>query len=158
MIANESGGHYVEQVRPEWTDHNGHLNVAYFGLILDRATDHLFSRFGLGPEYMEARACSTFAVESYTRYFAEVLEGQEVGVSSWVFDVDDKRVRYGHEMRRLHDGVVAATFEQISLHIDMTARKVCPWPDDIRRRLAGGAGMRAGFDKLDIQALRRSKI
>jgi len=31
-----------EKVIPEWVDYNGHMNVAYYVLVFDRATDAVF--------------------------------------------------------------------------------------------------------------------
>ena len=38
-------------VRPEWIDFNGHMNVAYYVLALDQATDLLWEVLGLGPAF-----------------------------------------------------------------------------------------------------------
>ena len=39
---------HEEIVRPEWIDYNGHMNVAYYILAFDHATDHLFDFLDLG--------------------------------------------------------------------------------------------------------------
>lgn len=39
---------WKETVRPEWADYNGHMNVAYFTLIFDHATDVFYPLVGLG--------------------------------------------------------------------------------------------------------------
>ena len=37
-----------EQVQKEWIDYNGHLNMAYYLLLFDHATDAFFDVIGLG--------------------------------------------------------------------------------------------------------------
>ena len=39
---------------PEWIDYNGHMNVAYYVLVFDRATDDFFDFMGLTAEYRAA--------------------------------------------------------------------------------------------------------
>ena len=39
------------EVLPEWIDWNGHMNLAYYVVLFDRATDLLFDELGLGLDY-----------------------------------------------------------------------------------------------------------
>ncbi|HTQ82203.1 MAG TPA: thioesterase family protein, partial [Pseudolabrys sp.] len=39
----------VMTVEPQWIDYNGHLNVAYYNVLFDRAVDELYELLGLGP-------------------------------------------------------------------------------------------------------------
>ena len=39
---------YRDKVRPEWIDYNGHMNVAYYVLAFDYATDAFFDHLGRG--------------------------------------------------------------------------------------------------------------
>ena len=50
-----------ETVLPAWTDYNGHMNLAYYVLIFDHATDAFYDHVGLGRKYREATGGSTFA-------------------------------------------------------------------------------------------------
>ena len=47
-------------VLPEWIDYNGHLNMAYYVLMFDNATDHFFDLIDLGRDYVERRNHSAF--------------------------------------------------------------------------------------------------
>ena len=40
-----------ERVRSEWCDYNNHLNMAYYVLIFDHATDVFHDRLGLDKAY-----------------------------------------------------------------------------------------------------------
>jgi acyl-CoA thioesterase FadM len=42
---------HTETVRPEWIDHNGHMNVAYYVLAFDEAAGSLSKYLGIGKEY-----------------------------------------------------------------------------------------------------------
>ena len=35
-------------VRPEWIDYNGHMNVGYYLVAFDQATERLCEHFGVG--------------------------------------------------------------------------------------------------------------
>ena len=52
------------RVRPEWVDHYGHMNLAYYLVAFDLATDALWPALNLG-ETFRARGLGTFAVESW---------------------------------------------------------------------------------------------
>ena len=38
------------QIRPEWIDYNGHMNMAYYAVIFDEAADEVYPQIGFGPE------------------------------------------------------------------------------------------------------------
>ena len=40
----------TEKVKKEWTDYNGHMNVAYYILIFDIASDIMLDKFKMGGE------------------------------------------------------------------------------------------------------------
>jgi len=125
-----------ETIRPEWIDYNGHMNVAYYTLVFDRAVDALFEHVGLGRAYREAGKGSTFAVEQHITYNREVVEGDEVRIETRLAGFDEKRIHHYHEMFHAADGYLAATTEFLSLHVDLATRRVAPFPDAITDRLA----------------------
>ena len=43
----------VMTIEPQWIDYNGHLNVAYYNVLFDRAVDEVYELIGLGPAYLE---------------------------------------------------------------------------------------------------------
>lgn len=122
-------------VLPEWIDYNGHMNVAYYVLAFDHATDAMFDRLGIGRAYRETANCSTFAVEMNVSYVREVHAGDPLTFATWILGVDAKRLHYYHEMHHGTEGWLAAGCEFLSLHIDMERRRTAPFPDDIRAGL-----------------------
>ena len=42
---------YRDVVRPEWIDSNGHLNLAYYVVVFDYATDALYKALDIGDAY-----------------------------------------------------------------------------------------------------------
>ncbi len=117
-------------IRPEWTDQNGHMNVAYYVLAFDRATDALYDRLGLGWAIL-AEGRSMFTLAMNVDYLNEIFAAETVTIESRVLDCDAKRLHYFHEMRRERDGVLAATNEIVALHVGMTTRRSAPFPEAV---------------------------
>jgi acyl-CoA thioester hydrolase len=129
----------VMQVEPHWIDYNGHLNMAYYNVMLDRAIDELWLTLGIGPAYMKERHGSTFTAECHVRYLREIHLGDPVQVSIWLLGADEKRLHTFEELRHASEGWLSATSENMTVHIDMSVRKVAPFPADIRARVAAVA-------------------
>src|SRR5207253_3065668 len=62
----------VMRLEPPWIDYNGHLNMAYYNVLFDRAIDELWLELGIGPGYMKQRHGSTFTAECHVRYLREI--------------------------------------------------------------------------------------
>jgi acyl-CoA thioester hydrolase len=114
-------------VRPEWIDSNGHLNLAYYVVVFDLATDALYAALGIGDAYREATGFSCFTAETHTLYEREVHLGDKLLVRAWLLGVDAKRVHYFHEMFHVDSGERSAAQELMALHIDMSIRRVAPF-------------------------------
>ena len=96
----------VMQIEPQWIDYNGHLNMAYYNVLFDRAVDELWLKLGIGPNYLMARKASTFTAECHVRYLREVRLGDPVQVSIIVAGADEKRIHTFKELRHATEGVV----------------------------------------------------
>jgi acyl-CoA thioester hydrolase len=125
----------VRQVEPQWIDHNGHMNMAYYNVILDEAVGEFFNAIGLDRNYRKQRNYSTMTAECHVRYLREVHLGDPVLVSIVMIAADEKRMHFFEEMRHATEGWLSATSENMSLHIDMSVRKVAPYPPDIAERV-----------------------
>jgi acyl-CoA thioester hydrolase len=120
------------QIEPQWIDYNGHLNMAYYNVMFDRAIDELWLQLGIGPDYKRERHGSTFTVECHVRYLREIHLGDPVQISILLVAADEKRLHTFQELRHATEGWLSATSENMSVHIDMTTRKTAPFPPDIR--------------------------
>ncbi|MGQ7792735.1 thioesterase family protein [Faunimonas sp. B44] len=122
-------------VEEGWIDYNGHMNVAYYVLLFDRVVDQAFATIGLGPEYVRARALSYFTVELHVCYLRELTAHAPVIGTAQLLGHDDKRMRLYLELTHAEEGWVAASAEELFLHVDLTSRRAAPFPADIRARL-----------------------
>ena len=85
-------------VLPEWIDANGHMNLAYYVVLFDQATDLVYDMLGVGQAYRDATGNSTFTAETHTLYEREVAVGERVRVVPHLLGADAKRLHYFHEM------------------------------------------------------------
>jgi acyl-CoA thioester hydrolase len=123
-------------VRPEWIDYNGHMNVAYYLLAFDNAGDVFFDHIGLDEAYRRESGRAAFAAECHVTYQREVMAGDPLRLVGQLIGYDEKRMHFFQWMFHAEKGFVAATSEWLSLHIDLSVRRVAPWPETIARRLA----------------------
>lgn len=125
----------VMAVEDSWLDYNNHLNMAFYGVLFDRAIDEFVISLGLGPDYMAATNASFFTAETHTVYLRELPARAPVFATVHVLAVDAKRLHVFEELYHADEGFLSATLEQILLHVDMAEKRVTPWPDDVARRL-----------------------
>jgi acyl-CoA thioester hydrolase len=126
----------VMQVEPGWIDYNGHLNMAYYNVLFDRAVDEAYELLGCGIAYLEQTRHSTFTAEVHVRYLRELHAGDPVRVTFQLLDYDVKRLHYFEQLFHAAEGWLSATSENMALNVDMTAKKAAPFPDFIVARLA----------------------
>jgi len=122
-------------VKPEWIDHNGHMNVAYYLLAFDLSGDDLWEEFGITDEYVSATNNSTFAVECHISYQRELQEGERFFITSQVLAYDEKRIHFFQRMYHAEEKYLAATSEWLNLHVDLASRRVSEWPEKISQSI-----------------------
>ena len=137
----------VMRVEPQWIDYNGHLNMAYYNVLFDRAVDEVYEQLGIGLEYLKRTRHSTFTAEVHVRYLRELQENDPVRVTFQMLDFDSKRIHYFETLLHAEEGWVSATSENMTLHVDMTAKKVAAFPDEVMRALAA---MKAAHARLPL--------
>tara|TARA_B100001029_G_scaffold96143_1_gene78941 strand:+ start:102 stop:569 length:468 start_codon:yes stop_codon:yes gene_type:complete len=113
-----------------WTDYNGHMNLAFYILVFDKGAENILSKFQMGEQSAKTTGKSTMAVESHTTYNNEVKENEEVDVYLSYFDHDKKRLHYKLEMYEKSKNILSATTEVLSLYIDLNIRKVAEFESD----------------------------
>jgi acyl-CoA thioester hydrolase len=127
---------YRDVVRPEWIDHNRHMNMGYYLLVFDLATDDWLRYVGLDEAHRDAHGVTTFCLEAHITYHREVREGDPLRFTTRLLDHDAKRIHYLHEMYHASEGYLAATNELMTLHVSRQTRRASPMALAIRERLA----------------------
>jgi acyl-CoA thioester hydrolase len=145
----------VMKVEPDWIDYNGHLNMAYYNVLFDRAVDEAFELLGCGADYVKNRKHSCFTAEVHVRYLQELHAGDPVRVTFQLLDYDTKRMHYFEQLFHAQEGWVSATSENMSLHVDMDSKKTAKFPADVARCLAK---MKAAHAQLPLPEAAGRKI
>ena len=138
---------YRGVVLPEWIDLNGHMNLAYYTVLFDYATDLLFEEIGIGSTYKDASAHGTFVAETHNLYESELLVGEKVRVVTQILGADDKRIHLAHEMFQVDSNRRSATQELMFLSIDLSRRRVVPFLPEARARVAAAAAAHAALPR-----------
>jgi acyl-CoA thioester hydrolase len=126
---------YRDTVRPEWIDHNGHMNMGYYVVVFDYATDAFLAWVGLDAEHRRRHAVTTFCLEAHVTYHREVRRGDPLRFTTLLLGHDAKRVHYIHAMYHAQAGYLAATNELMSLHVSLATRRGAPMTGDVLARL-----------------------
>jgi acyl-CoA thioester hydrolase len=134
------------RVGPDTIDYNGHMNVVHYRAAFDAATDVLFAHVGLGPDDYNARTGATLmVVEEHTRYHAELAEGERYRVLARMVGHSAKKLHYLLLMENLDRAQLAATHEELALHVDLGRRKASPLPDLALEAVAALEAAQAGL-------------
>jgi len=119
-----------EKIIKEWTDYNGHLNVAFYVHVFDIAADIMLDNFKMGGKAAKQDKRTTFVAAMYTAYKQEVRLGEEVETHLTYVDHDKKRIHYRLSMFHKEKKYLAATNEVLSLYVDLNQRKVVEFDQD----------------------------
>jgi len=122
-------------VLPEWIDHNGHMNVAYYVLAFDLVTDAVYETWGLGLDYPEREKHSIFTLGMNIDYVSEVFNGEPLSVTTQLLDMDHKRIHYLHTMVHGNDDRLVARNECLCMNISLDNRRSAPFPSSVRNKL-----------------------
>jgi acyl-CoA thioester hydrolase len=127
---------YRDRVRPEWIDSNHHMNMGYYVVVFDLATDAWLAWVGLDAAHRRARRVTTFCLEAHVTYHREVREGDPLRFTTRLLGFDAKRIHYFHEMHHAEAGYLAATNELMSLHVSEVTRRGAPMAPEVLDHLA----------------------
>ena len=125
----------IQSVDPAWIDYNGHMNLAYYVLAFDQATDTFHDVLGIGLDYRERMNSSMFTLAINVDYIREVFAHDQLRITTQLLDCDAKRMRYFHRMYQGEPEQLVATNECLAVHVDMASRRSAPFPDATRARI-----------------------
>jgi len=128
---------YTTELAAEWIDYNGHLRDAYYGLIVSLACDALMDRLGMDAAYRARTGNTLYTVEMHVHFLREVKKSDVVHVNVRVLGVDQKKLHAAFDVLRESDGVVAASAEQMLLHVHQGETvTTAPFPPDVASAIA----------------------
>ena len=125
----------IQAVDPAWIDYNGHMNLSYYVLAFDQATDTFHDVLGIGLDYRERLNSSMFTLAINVDYIREVFAHDQLRITTQLLDCDAKRMRYFHQMYQGEPEHLVATNECLAVHVDMASRRSAPFPEPTRARI-----------------------
>ncbi len=117
----------VMDLKPEWIDYNGHLNMAYYHVVFDKGVDEFLPHIGLDIETIRKSGVSAYTVEVHVCYLHEIHPQERVYSLLQILDFDEKRLHFMQELYDEQKGVLRATSENMLLHVDTKKGKASPF-------------------------------
>lgn len=119
-------------VRKSDIDHMGHMNVTYYMQKFDEATWAFFAELGMGASWMSENRRGMMAVEQHIKYYAEVVAGERLVISTNVVDASKQTIRILHTMVNPATDTVVATCEMVGVSVDLDSRSATPLTSEVR--------------------------
>jgi carnitine 3-dehydrogenase len=137
---------FETRVLPEWIDYNGHMTESRYLQVFADSSDALLVFIGADRDY-RAGGFSFYTAETHIMHRREVKALEPIHVTVQVLAADEKRLHLFQTIAHTPTGDVLATGEQMLLHVDTTAGKVCPAGPAVRAKLAKLAGAQAALPR-----------
>ena len=144
----------TRKVQPEWIDYNGHMNVAYYTLAIDQLMDDIFDELGVGVALVKSHRMGPMALVNQVHFLNELLEGDEFCIDLQLLDSDHKRMHYFVTMQHLGKGVPAATYEGLSMNVDLEKRRSAPYPEEALRKIEALTRAHASLPRPELAGAR----
>jgi acyl-CoA thioester hydrolase len=146
MIAAPFIGHRGV-VRPEWADDNKHMNLAYYLVMFDHASDAIFEVLNIGADYRHREDRTAFAAETHLVYEREMNVGDWASIATTIIDVDDKRLHLAHEMTREGEMQRACLQEIMFINVNLTTRRAERWSQSVMAGLITARDIHAKIER-----------
>jgi acyl-CoA thioester hydrolase len=75
------------------------------------------------------------ALQSQVHFLGELVEGTRFACDFQLLDADPKRIHFFVTMINIETGETAATYESLSMNVDLEARRSAPYPDWAQERI-----------------------
>lgn len=123
-------------VRADFADENGHMNVRHYFDMQDQASVEEFNAWGIDETYPERTGLGVFTLEQHTSYLGECVPGDAVTVHLRVIAAGEKTLHIIGYLVNDTRGLLAHVIENVIGHVDLSTRRMTPWPEDIAETLA----------------------
>lgn len=133
---------FVTMVTDDLIDGYGHMNMVHYLGAFSRAADvRLDAAIRLSRDGSVISGLVT--AEARVAYKKEAMCGDDLLLTTWIADIDEKRVHVVQAMVR-GDGTLLSTAEQLFLNFNLLSRRVEPFQPDVmaelRRRVEADSG------------------
>lgn len=136
---------FAIMVTDDLIDGYGHMNMVHYLAAFSKAADvRLDTAIRLNPNGSMLSGLVT--AEARVAYKKEAMRGDNLVLTTWIADLDEKRVHVAQTMVRA-DGTLLSTAEQLFLNFNLLSRRVEPFLPDVLADL--GRGVEADNGKFD---------
>jgi acyl-CoA thioester hydrolase len=118
-------------VPPDYEDANGHMNIKFYIAIFEQAWYPFLAQFSLPPDFEAQHGTGGFDLEHHLHYLNEVRIGDTVAVYMRLVGRSPKRLHGMAFMLNQTRQQVAATFEFVTVYVDLQTRKTAPYPEPL---------------------------
>ncbi len=126
---------YETTIPLAFLDENQHVNVQYYVHLAERGLGEILRRVGLGERYAAADEIGNFALEQHIRYFAELLQDDQVSVYIRLVDLSPKRAYFLAFLVNDTRDELAATVEVVMMNVDIKRRRGTSFPSEAKANL-----------------------
>lgn len=120
-----------KQIPASYIDINGHMNIQHYLGLCDEAGWLYFVELGMDEAYFRQQRNGIFDLEHHLHYLAEVHANDSVAVYGRLLARTAKRIHGMWFIVNETQRQLANTFEFVSTHADLDARRTSPFPDGI---------------------------
>ena len=122
-------------VRSEWLDYNGHMNAGFYAIAYNLAMEQFWQRMALGENHVRECGGSPFVLECHLTYQKELNGGDPLLITLQLLDYDHKKVHVFLRMFQVEQGILASTYEQITVYVDFQTRRSTTMPQNAFEKL-----------------------
>ena len=115
-------------VRSEWLDYNDHMNAGFYAIAYNLAMEQFWQQMALGKDHVKASRGSPFVLECHLTYQKELNEGDPLLITLQLLDYDHRKAHVFLRMFQVEQGILASTYEQITVYVDLETRRSTTMP------------------------------
>lgn len=114
-------------VKPEWIDESGHMNVMWYTYLFDRANSLLQDKVGLHSDAVAKGSPALAAGRIYTAHRRELLQGEQWQLWSGITHIDVHGITFSHRM--VSQSQIRATCDISANAFDLKTRRKTVLPE-----------------------------
>ncbi len=148
----------VQNVKKDWIDYNGHMNVAYYTLAFDNSLDDFLEIvLEIGPTFVKKEKKGPYSLQANYHYLDELRLGDKFFVNIYLIDSDKKKVHLVLEMIDFDTKRQVSVCETILINVDLNIRKSVNYGSDVIKRIEQYQAICSDF-QLPLQIGKNLKI
>ena len=126
----------IQNVKKEWIDYNGHMNVAYYTLAFDHSLDDFLETIlEIGPTFVKKEKQGPYSLQSNYHYLDELRLGDKFFSKIYIIDSDKKKVHIVLEMIDFKTKRQVAVCETLLINVDLNIRKSVNYGDHVIKKI-----------------------